>query len=55
MDGHMKLVKGGCKRLLIKFSTTNSLHVWPSLENLGFDDGNYIIFCGFHVFKVIAL
>jgi len=46
------IVKGTCKRIFIRFSPFRSINIWPSIENLGFDDGIFVTWCGFYTFKV---
>ena len=44
-----------CQRVRVKFSTTGALNVWPLVENLGFEDESFVIWCGFYVSKVLII
>ena len=52
MDGSMSMLKNSCKRVRLTFFTKSSLNFWPALENLGFNDGNHVTWCGFYVSQV---
>ena len=52
MDGNFTIQKNSCKRIIIEFKASDSLNFWPSIENLGFDDESYVMWCGFFVHKV---